>query len=158
MAGLTTQGYGQVASQILGFAADYSDLSSKASTYKSLAAMDYATADEAIAAGEISSRRQERAGERYLGSVRAAFAKAGVTSAGSPAMAAVATEAAIREDIIMTRLNAAKRASDLQFSALQKRIAAGQQRTRMWQAAGNTILSIGSSYALNQAGGNDAED
>ena len=154
---LTQGAAGQIGGAILDLGSNISDLMSQAGALRASAALDYGTAEEAIAAGEIGARRLERSGERYIGSIRASFAKAGVTSEGSPAMAAVATEAAIREDILMTRLNAAKQASDLGFQALQKRIKAGQARTRMWQEAGNTVLKIGGALygggAMDMGGG-----
>lgn len=108
-------------------------------------------------AGELQARRIEERGARLIARQSSDYAKAGVRFEGSPALVMAQTAKALREDIILTRLSAVSKRNELEFKALQKRIEAGQQRTRALQQASNKFLNLtgklSASAALSDAPG-----
>jgi hypothetical protein len=106
-----------------------------------------------IASGDFTARRMTEQGSRFVSRQRMTYAKAGVTLEGSPLEVLMASERNISLDIMMTKLNAAGKANEIGFQALQQRMAAGQARTRAVQKMGEGLLKIGTSMAMNSGGG-----
>jgi hypothetical protein len=104
------------------------------------------TADGVIVSGDFQAKRLREQGNRFAATQIARYAKSGVTFEGSPAYALIATERNISLDVINTKLNAANKANQIGFQALQQRMAAGQARTRSIQALGQGVLKMGSMF------------
>lgn len=135
----------------------FTELRGSASANDLNASLAQGQADSVIEQGEFSARRQEEAGTKIIGSQLAAYAKAGVKFEGSPMDVYLESARNIRRDIIMTRLNAANSANSLQFEALQRKIAAGQARTRSIQALGKGLLDVTSTLAIDKYNADTAD-
>lgn len=122
-----------------------------ASAHKSQAGLYDVAAKGEIAAGDLEARRVAILGEKAVSRQRAMYAKAGVNFTGSPAAMWAESEKNVQLNILNTRLNAAAKANQYGFAALQERIAAGNARTAAWGKAAQGVLKIGTSMAL--AGG-----
>jgi len=108
-------------------------------------------ADSLLAQSDYVTKRMEDKGKKTSGSQIAAYAKSGVTFSGSAMLVYAESEKNIRLDILTTRLNYAKEANRLGFNALNKRIAAGQARTRQVQKYGEGVMNMASSLAMTGA-------
>lgn len=109
-----------------------------------------------IESADYTARRQREQGDRFLANQVATYAKAGVRFTGSPALVWAESEKNIRMDILATHLNAANKANALGFEALNRRIAAGQARTRQVQAIGQGILQMATTAAMSGGSGGGA--
>ncbi len=115
-------------------------------------------AQSVIQQGEQSVAQQQRRSDKIVGSQMLAYAKAGVKFEGSPSDVFLETAKNIRHDMILTRLNASNRANQLGFEALQRRISAGQARTKSIQSIGKGLINIGGSIALDNAASKVSEN
>ena len=99
-------------------------LMAAASGYKSQAGLLDVSAKGEIAAGELASKRVAVQGEKYVSRLRSMYAKAGVKFTGTPASVWAESERNAQLDIVNTKLNAAARANEYGWQAVQARMAA----------------------------------
>ena len=115
------------------------------------AAMLGIASDSLLVESEYITKRMEEQGKKVSGAQMAAYGKSGVTFEGSPMLVYAESERNIRLDILTTRLNYVKEANNLGFKALNKKIAAGQARTRQVKAYGDGVVSMVTSLAKTGA-------
>lgn len=106
-----------------------------------------------IQQGELEAGNIEKAGNKFIAQQVAAYANVGVRFEGSPAMVMAQTAKTIRQDMILTRLNAAQQASNVGFEAMQQKIKAGQQKTKALLALSKSFVDIGSGLAVDNYAG-----
>jgi hypothetical protein len=133
-------------------AGDYANSRGTAQGLNINADLNDLNAQQVLANGEFSAHRIEERGATVAGAARMGYAKGNVRLEGSPLMALANTERNIRLDVITTRLNAAKQASSLQFTALQQRIAAGNERTKALLQMSGGFLKMAGSAAMMKGG------
>lgn len=132
----------------------FGDFLSHRSASKELALggkIDQAQAQVIGAYADFESQIQRKQGDKYISAMIGQFAKSGVKFEGSPAMVFVESEKNISLDIALRRLNAANQQIALGFSALQKKIAAGNQKTQAIASLGQGLLKMSGTYAEAKA-------
>jgi hypothetical protein len=127
-------------------------LFSSASGYEGNAKILDVAAKGQIVSGDQQAQIIRQQGDKFIARQRAMYAKAGVRFTGSPASVWAETEKNIQMDVINTKLNAAAKANDIGFQALQQRMAAGNARTAAVAQIGQGVLKIGTSLALSSGG------
>jgi hypothetical protein len=105
-----------------------------------------------LAAGKLQGEAYRREADKFIGRQRAMYAKAGVRFTGSPASVWAETERNIQLDMLNISLNATARANAIGFEALQMRIAAGRARTAAVAKAGEGLVKIVGSMAMQSGG------
>lgn len=105
-----------------------------------------------LANAEYAVRRAEENGRRDMGTYTARFAKAGVRFEGTPAISLADTERSIRLDVLATRLNAANKANEYGFAAMNARVGASIQRMASANAVSQGLLKLGGKFLMSQAG------
>jgi hypothetical protein len=128
-------------------------LMAAASGYKAQAGLLDVSAKGALAGGDLQASQVRQAGDKFIARQRAMYAKAGVKFTGSPASVWAETEKKIQLDVVNTKLNAAARANEIGFEALQMRMAAGNARTAAWSKASQGLLKIGTAMAMQGGSG-----
>ena len=126
-------------------------LMAAASGYKANASLLDVSAQGEIAAGELASKRVAVQGEKYVSRLRSMYAKAGVKLTGTPAAVWAESERNAQLDIVNTKLNAAARANEYGWQAVQARMAAGNARTAAIAKAGQGVLNIATSMAMSSS-------
>lgn len=121
-------------------------LTSQASTSELNARLAESDAKRAIAQGNLSVRDQEKSGDQIIADQLLAYSKAGVKFSGSVSQAYLETAKAIRQNIIMTRLQAAENANQYMFEAGQQRVQAAKLKGDALMSGIRGIISMGSKY------------
>lgn len=131
----------------LGDFAEAGKLASLATAYKAQAGLLDVAAQGEIAAGDLSAQQIKIQGDKIVARMKSAYAKAGVKFVGSPASVYAEQERNVQLSVVNEKLNAASRANEIGFQALQARIAAGNEKTQAWLKGTEGVLKVGMAFA-----------